>query len=273
MKKFLATALAATTLTLASASAFAQAITPPGGTAYPAPLVKQPPIDTPERVLFVGNSLMYYNGGLQTHTHRMAAAADVKYSKLKDGFKSLHITGANLEQYPIDYMVTPGNLGIKQPFQLALLAGSAKDPGTPEGVANYKRKVREWDVAMKKQGGKIALIWLQTFVDKGWDQDTFRRNGEMVVATANEVGALVIPVGPAFEESYRRRPDLKLQMGYDGYHPTLAGQYLSAAVVFASLYGRSPVGNSYDYFGALDKPTAAFLQQVAADTVKKFYAQ
>jgi hypothetical protein len=154
---------------------------------WPVPAVKKPPVDTPMRVLFAGSSLLYYNGGLQTHTHRMAAAADVKYGKLKDGFKSLHITGANLEQYPIDYMVTPGNLGIKQPFQLAVLAGSAKDPGTPEGVASYKRKVREWDVAMKKQGGKIALIWLQTFVDKGWDQDTYRRNGEMVVATANEV--------------------------------------------------------------------------------------
>lgn len=272
MKTFLFQALALTSLALTSVAAFAQ-ISPPGGTAHPAPLVTKPALDMTERVLFVGNSLMYYNGGLQTHTHRMAAAADPKFSKLKDGFKSLHITGANLEQYPIDFMVTPGNLGIKQPFQLAILAGSAKDPGTPEGVASYRRKVREWDAAMKKQGGKIALIWLQTFVDKGWDQETFRRNGEMVVSTANEVGAQVIPIGPAFEEAYRRRPDLKLQMGYDGYHPTLAGQYLSSAVVLASLYGRSPEGNSYDYFGALDKSTAAFLQKVAADTVKKFYGQ
>ncbi len=60
-------------------------------------------------------------------------------------------------------------------------------------------------------------------------------------------------------------------MDYDGYHTTVAGQYLSAAVVFASVYGRSPVGNSYDYFGALDKDTAAFLQKVAYDTVQKFY--
>ena len=35
----------------------------------------------------------------------------------------------------------------------------------------------------------------------------------------------------------------------------------------------SPVGNSYNYFGKIDKDTANFLQQVAADTVEKFYGQ
>ena len=51
----------------------------------------------------------------------------------------------------------------------------------------------------------------------------------------------------------------------------LIGTYLAACTVYASAYGKSPVGNAYDYFGKIDKETAAFLQQVAADTVKKFY--
>ena len=95
----------------------------------------------------------------------------------------------------------------------------------------------------------------------------------MVIAAANEIGAQVIPIGPAFEASYRLRPGLKLQMDYDGYHPTVAGQYLSSAVTFAALYGRSPEGSKYTYFDALDKDTAAFLQKVANDTVQKFFAQ
>jgi hypothetical protein len=33
------------------------------------------------------------------------------------------------------------------------------------------------------------------------------------------------------------------------------------------------VGNTYDYYGRIDKDTAAFLQQVAADTVKAFYGR
>ena len=100
-----------------------------------------------------------------------------------------------------------------------------------------------------------------------------RKVEDLYVSVGNEVGALVIPVGLAFEESYRRRPDFRLHKDYDGSHPNMNGTYLAACVVFASLYGKSPVGNSYDYFGAVDKASAAYLQQVAWDTVQKFYAR
>ena len=80
-------------------------------------------------------------------------------------------------------------------------------------------------------------------------------------------------MGLAFEESYRRRPDLRLHKDYDGSHPSLEGTYLAACVVYASLYGRSPVGNPYDYFGKVDKEAAGFLQRVAWETATKFYGR
>jgi hypothetical protein len=64
---------------------------------------------------------------------------------------------------------------------------------------------------------------------------------------------------------------MQLQKTYDGSHPDLIGSYLAASVVYASLYGKSPVGNAYDYFGKVDRETAAFLQQVADQTVRRFY--
>jgi hypothetical protein len=90
------------------------------------------------------------------------------------------------------------------------------------------------------------------------------------VNAGNRLQALVLPVGLAFEESYRRRPALSLHQTYDGSHPSLAGSYLAACVVYASIYGRSPVGNAYDYYGRVDRETATFLQQVAADVVGRF---
>ena len=51
------------------------------------------------------------------------------------------------------------------------------------------------------------------------------------------------------------------------------GTYLAACVVYASLYNASPVGNPYDYYGKIDKETAAFLQTVADKTVRAFYGQ
>ena len=44
-------------------------------------------------------------------------------------------------------------------------------------------------------------------------------------------------------------------------------------MTYAALYGKSPVGNPYDYYGKIDKDSAAFLQQVAEDTVRTFYGR
>jgi hypothetical protein len=242
----------------------------------PAPAVTASPVTTPRRVLFIGNSLVYYSGGLQTHVHRMAGA-DNPPIDLKDGYKSVHITGAGLNQYPIGFLVTPGNLGIKEPFEIVVLAGNSQDGSTEARRALYRQKVLEFDSAIKKNGGKTVLYWLPAMVkpgaDPATDTDLSRATAQMMLSVGNEIGAMVIPTALAFQEAYRQRPGLKLQVDYDGNHPTLAGQYLAAAVVYASLYGRSPVGNSYDYFGALDKDTKAFVQQVAFDTVRKFYGR
>lgn len=75
----------------------------------------------------------------------------------------------------------------------------------------------------------------------------------------------------AFKEAYAKKPGIVLQKNYDGSHPDLLGTYLAACVTYAALYEKSPVGNPYNYYGAIDAETAAFLQQVAWDTVTSFY--
>ena len=92
----------------------------------------------------------------------------------------------------------------------------------------------------------------------------------LYVETANEINALVIPVGLAFEEAYRRRPEIVLHKKFDGSHPDLLGTYLAACVIVASAWGLSPIGSDYDYFGTIDRDDARFLQQVAQDVVTEF---
>ncbi len=54
------------------------------------------------------------------------------------------------------------------------------------------------------------------------------------------LGAQVAPVGEAFATALLARPDLLLN-NVDG-HPTPAGTYLAACVVYRTIEGRSPVG-------------------------------
>lgn len=243
--------------------------------AVPAPLVKQSPVDNPQRVLFVGSSIMYYAGALQTHTHRMAAA-DTPPLNLRPGFTSVHITTGALHHYPLEHYLKPGNLDKKEPFQVVVLGGNFRDGMTDAGRARYRQTVIEFDALIRKHGGRTALYWLPPHGKPGGPlspAELGSRLAEMTLSVGNEVGAFVIPVGLAFQEAYRQRPGIQLQMGYDDYHPTLAGQYLASSVVYASLYGRSPVGNPYNYFGALDQDTREFVQKVADETVRKFYGR
>ena len=240
-----------------------------------APVVKKSPVDTPLRVLFVGSSIMYYAGALQTHTHRIAAAANPPLD-LRPGFTSVHITTGALHHYPLEHYLKPGNLDKKEPFQVVVLGGNFRDGLTDAGRAKYRQTVIEFDAIIKKHGGRTALYWLPPHGKPGGPippAELARRLEEMTLSVGNEVGAFIIPVGLAFQEAYRQRPGIKLQVDYDEYHPTLAGQYLAASVVYASVYDRSPVGNPYDYFGALDKDTKAFVQRVADDTVRKFFGR
>lgn len=255
--------LAATALCVAAMTAHAAA-----------PSVKAPPVDNPTHVLFVGNSYFYYNDSLHNHVRRMVDAAQPGFFG-KAKFKSATIGGATLADHPIDHLTTPGRIGVKEPFQLVIMMGNSGDPLSEKNRASLRSTVLEFDKVIKARGGKSALYMNHTYAPphKKAGPQNLRDTDDFYVSVGNEIDALVIPVGLAFEEAYRRKPDIALHQSYDGSHPTLIGTYLAACTVVASVYGISPVGNSYDYFGKVDKDSAAFLQQVAWDTVKAFNAR
>jgi hypothetical protein len=238
------------------------------------PQVRQSPVDTPKRILFVGNSYLYYNDSLHSHVSRIAIATDPASEKSLQ-YKSATIGGAPLAHHNIQHLLEPGHLGMKQPFEVVILQGNSTDALSDAGRASYRQKVIEFNAEIMKRGAKTALYMTHAHVkpSKFASPDMIRKVEDMHVSVGNEVGAFVIPVGLAFEEAYRQRPDIKIHKDYDGSHPDLIGTYLAACVVYASLYGKSPVGNSYDYYGKIDKDTAAFLQKVADDTVRKFYGR
>ncbi len=238
------------------------------------PVVKAPKT-TPQRVLFVGNSYFYYNASLHFHARRIALAADPAWAK-PFIYKSSTIAAAPLAHHNIEHLITPGNLGVKDPFDMVILQGNSTDAMSERASGAFRQKAIEFNEAITGRGAMTALYMTPAHVKPSkWAgrSDMMRNTEALYVAVGNEIGALVIPVGLAFEEAYRRRPDIVLHQPYDGSHPTLLGTYLGACVVYASLYGRSPVGNTYDFHGQIDKQDAAFLQQVAEDTVKAFYSR
>jgi hypothetical protein len=239
-----------------------------------APTVKPVENSAPKHVLFVGNSYLYYNDSLHNHVRRMAAAADPEHAK-EYRFKSVTISGGSLRMHDVKRYLVPGELGIKEPFTFVVLQGNSGDALSAKKSAEFAATVTAFDKDIRTRGARTALYMTHAYVkpNKAASPDMMGKTEKLYLEVGNKTGALVMPVGLAFQEAYKERPGLKLQQSYDGSHPTLIGTYLAACVVYASLYDKSPVGNPYDYYGAIDKDTALFLQKVADKTVRKFYGQ
>jgi hypothetical protein len=80
-----------------------------------------------------------------------------------------------------------------------------------------------------------------------------------------ELGAKVAPVGVAMADALAERPDLAM-LAPDAEHESLAGTYLAAAVIYATIFDRSPEGLPFHH--ALSADDAAFLQRIAWKTVE-----
>ena len=66
------------------------------------------------------------------------------------------------------------------------------------------------------------------------------------IAAGNRNNIMVFPVGLAFQLSQLENPSIELYTP-DKRHPSKAGTYLMAAVIYSSIYNVSPINNSYDY--------------------------
>lgn len=91
---------------------------------------------------------------------------------------------------------------------------------------------------------------------------------EAYTKAARDNDAFVIPGGLAFARSIEKMPALSLYAP-DKRHPSLAGTYLAAATVYASLFKKSPAG--LDYTAGLDAAVARHLQAVARETVEDYF--
>ncbi len=88
---------------------------------------------------------------------------------------------------------------------------------------------------------------------------------------ASELGIKVAPVGLAWQKSLEQRPELGLHFR-DNIHANIYGNYLAAAVVYATIFEESPEGLPYmpiDVYGdeKISPDDLAYLQTIAWETV------
>jgi len=210
----------------------------------------------PRSALFIGNSHTFTNdlpGMLAELAATSALGLQFETAELTQG-------GATLES--LWDAGQAADLIASQDWTWVVLQEQSTRPLTEPEL--MWEAVREFDALIDDQGAQTTLFLMWAREDMAWTQDSIT---DAYVTVGLEVDALIAPVGIAWEAALADQPDLALHSN-DGSHPGPKGTYLAACVFFAVFYDLSPEGLGYGMAPGLDEPTAAFLQQVAWDTVQ-----
>jgi hypothetical protein len=216
----------------------------------------------PLRVLFIGNSYTFYNGGLGTIVQSLASAMPggrrFEFVEVTTGGQTLEghwregKALAEIRKGKWDYVV--------------LQEHSLRPVQEREKMWQYAKM---FDAEIRKVGART--VFYETWARKN------RPEMQAILdaaygGLAKEVAALVAPAGLAWERVLKVKPEMALHVS-DLSHPTPAGSYLNACVFYSTFFGQSCEGlprRIKDAAGKvlfeLSEPEAKVLQRAAVET-------
>jgi hypothetical protein len=251
-----------------------------GAQAQSRPAVRPSPAAPTTSEIYIGNSFFYYNNSLHGHVRNMLLEGDPALAKNQRS-TSATISGSGLNWHDVESYFRPDAVGsysfvanneirFNKPdklFDAAIMMDCSQCPIHPQLKTLFTEFAKKDAGIVRKYGAKPIFFMSWAYADK---PEMTAQLAEAYTKAGNDNDALVIPAGLAFARSVSKRPEVNLYAA-DKRHPSLAGTYLAASTVYASLYGKSPVGLKYN--AGLDESTAAFLQNVAWETVQQYYQQ
>ncbi len=227
---------------------------------------------SPERILFVGNSYLYYNDSLHNHVRRMAEERFPERTKMT-AYKSATIGGSRLSHHNLDHLLDSKNIGLKKNFELVILQGGSSEPLSEDGRHAFYRQVEEKVEMIRAKEGEALLYMIHAYVPPHelYDPKMIEKIRYTYLKAANDYDAMVAPIGIAYMNAYKANPDIKLHKFFDGTHPNILGTYLSACVLYATIFKKPSSEVQYNYFGEISNEDQKFLQDIADETVKEFF--
>jgi hypothetical protein len=238
------------------------------GTPQPAPtatsnptLTDTPTISAPARVLFIGNSITFFNDLPEMFAelarsggHEVEAAMSAEGGWTLSDHAASAMTLDKIEQ---------GNWGF------VVLQEQSAIPSIAD------RRSQEMYPAVRLLHERIEDSGADTILFMTWahrdglpgvgdcaDMQAQLEAGYVDIAT--ELDAMVAPVGIAWQHAVGQDPQLDLWQT-DGLHPGREGTYLAACVFYAVIFLQSPEGLPYG--AGLSEETAQFLQATANEAL------
>lgn len=225
-----------------------------------APHPEQAVSESPNKILFVGNSFTYIHNGVDDHVRELAASAIPPRLIQAD---STTKGGATLK---IHYGRSVVHDTIREGAYDVVVLQEDIPELTEHSVEPFFEYARLLDKEVRHSGAKTVFFMAWPYDRLNWI--TLEEIAAVHCDISRELKASVAPVGIAFEHAQAERPDLNM-LGGDQEHESIQGMYLAASVIYASLFGESPQGLTYTPPG-VSAEEAAFLQRVAWETVQEW---
>jgi len=215
---------------------------------------------TPERrILFVGDSFTYYNGGMDAAVTAVAGGDSrtlLCHSQTKGGATLATLWGLPEVLSAID--AKQHDIVVLQDDLPEYINAARMDESFPKYTRLFVDRVRA--------SGATPLLFM------AWSYDRLSWVSQTSIALAHkniakELNVSVAPVGLAFARSTEQRPDLKM-LGKDGEHESIWGTYLAANVIYSTIFNVdvAAIKSPYVPWG-ISADEAAHLRRVASEVV------
>jgi hypothetical protein len=219
-------------------------------------------------VLFVGNSLTYYND-LPLIVEALADSVP--------GLAPAQRLSTAMTAYP-DFALfdhwADGNAvrAIDNRTRWDVVVLQQGSSALEESRVLLREWTKRFDEKIRAAGARTAMyaVWPNTA-----RQFDFDRVNESYTLAATDVGGMLFPVGEAWRAAWRRDATLALYSS-DGLHPTVSGSYVGGLVITSMLLDRSPVGMPAQLrlrngvLITIPTAQATILQQAAAEAIERF---
>ena len=211
----------------------------------------------PTRILFIGNSLTFWNDGLWVHLERMArrATPPLALTTGRSVFPGAFFKSLWERREPREAIRS-------RRYDVVVLQEDLPETR----VEDFREHARRFVGEVRQAGARPVLLMAWAYPRLGWI--AMAEIAAAHRAAAAELKVDVAPVGLAWERARQQRASLNLYAP-DREHPSVAGTYLTTAVVYATVFSKDPTALEYVPAG-ISADDAAFLRRVAWATVREY---
>jgi hypothetical protein len=198
------------------------------------------------KILFIGNSYTSKND----LPNLVRAMAVEKTEDASIQVKSLTLGGAKLQDH-LESSSTIDSI-IEGKWNIVIMQGHSLEP--LKDPFRFKTAATALIEVATEAGADVFLFetWAraegETEYDEVWSGGSPRRMQDLLSSSYTEIAikspAVVIPIGEGWQHCEEVLPHIELY-STDGSHPTLHGSYLTACIIYTSVFDKNPTELKY----------------------------